>query len=151
MTPAAVSSTSIFTDRLIITSPWPRASLYRVRVLRYNHRPIHGKWSPGFFRIPAALTVPKRLRQRMAKVDHQKRPCKPGTVTIFQRSQTISTNDASEAHCDELAFRGRPLFGHATTAGFHFSHSVCFAAMFEPIREKIETAAQKITQLRRFL
>src|SRR5688572_26545064 len=56
-------------------------------------------------------------------------------------AKTISTNDALETHCDELAVSVRRLFGHATTAGFHFSHSVCFAAMFEPIRERIETAA----------
>jgi len=37
------------------------------------------------------------------------------------------------------------------TSGFAIATPLCSAAMFEPIREQIETAAVKTTQLRRFL
>ena len=76
------------------------------------------------------------------------------TQTPLQKSnaaKTISTNHGLEAHCDELAFRVRRLLDTQQLLDSIFPTQYVSRAMFEPIREKIETASQKTTQLRRFL
>jgi hypothetical protein len=79
----------------------------------------------------------------------------------------VEENRRSILRKRKLLFRQKKFCGQAalcTNAGEETSHSpvsgtaglirmrpLCSATMFDPIREKIETAAQKTTQLRRFL